>query len=191
MSLPRGIRNKNAGNIERSNRFQWQGELRPAKTDPIYDERFCVFSDPAYGLRAMMKLLINYNQKHGINTLKDALNRWAPHHENDTNAYVKNVAKWADINPNAEWDFTDPIFLVPVVKAMVRVECGHPSDKQIERGATPYQWYSNKEYQDAYELAKRGRITSHSMNVVPEKKPEVKKPKFFSFITKLFGGYNV
>lgn len=190
MTLPRGIRNKNAGNIERSNKFQWQGEIRPAKDSPLYDARFCVFSEPAYGLRAMMKLLINYNQKHNIKTLKDALNRYAPHHENDTSAYVKSVAKWADIKATDEWDFTDPIFLVPVVKAMVRVENGAPKDSDIEGGAVPYQWYTNKTYQEAFELAQRGRVTSHSFNVVPEKKPEPAKPKFLSFITRLFGGYN-
>ena len=170
--IPRGIRNKNPGNIERSNRFTWIGELDLPLEDPHRDERFAVFDDVQYGLRAMMKLLINYNQKHDIKTLRQAINRWAPKNENNTDKYAKTVARWADINPDDEWDFTQLMFLVPVVKAMVRYENGAPAQQQIEDGAHEFQWYSNMTYQNAYVLAVKGRITSHTMNKVPMKKAE-------------------
>lgn len=188
MRLPRGIRNKNPGNIEISAKFTWQGEVRPGT-----DKRFCTFQDPIYGLRAMMKLLINYNQKHHILTLRDAIARYAPSNENNTKAYVKAVAKAADINPDAEYDFTRIDFLVPVTKAMVVHENGHPHNviggDYADEGFHP-NWYSDAVYQSAYELAVKGRITTHSMNHLHEKPLVEDKPKpprgFWCFIKGIF-----
>lgn len=177
MSLPRGIRNRNPGNLERAKGFEWYGEIRPKPGDPRYDARFAVFDEVEYGIRAMMKNLITYNQRRGIKTLREAINRWAPDFENDVSAYLKFVSKESDIAPDDEWDFTQRIFLIPVVRAMIVHENGWPTAAQRESGIPEY-WYSPRTYENAYELAVKGRITSHTMNEVPVKKsPEAFKPR--------------
>lgn len=175
--VPRGIRNKNPGNIRVSPHFDWQGEVKFKEKHPRYDADFCTFSEVQMGLRAMMKLLINYQQKHGLDTIKKAIGRYAPNNENDTKAYVRDVADWADLDPNKSYDFTDIMLLVPLCKAMVRKENGTPSTTEIEQGVVPYQWYSNKTYQEAYELAKRGRIVSHSPNNLVDKPAVFGEPR--------------
>ena len=189
MTLPRGIRNRNPGNLERAKGFEWYGEIRPDVKDPRFDARFAVFEDAKYGLRAMMKNLITYNQRRGVKTLREAITRWAPPHENDVSSYVNSVARHADINPDDEWDFTQRIFLVPVVRGMVMHENGFPKQQQIEEGADQY-WYSVNVYDQAYELAVNGRITSHTMNSLPLKKAELPTPRltFWQKLIKLFKG---
>lgn len=185
MTLPRGIRNRNPGNIRKAPHFQWQGELRLANTDKRYDAEFCVFEEVEYGIRALMKLLINYNQKWEIKTIKGAIDRWAPPIENNTSAYVKAVEKQTGIPANQEWDFTKFEFLVPVTRAIIRHENGAPWNHfkdYIERGYTD-DWYSDRVYQDAYELAVKGRLVTHTMNKLPETFVPPKKP---TFLQKLF-----
>lgn len=197
--LPRGIRNKNPGNIERSWQFEWRGEVRPGHpewSEAEQEDRFCVFEEPVYGLRAMMKNLITYNKKRNIKTLRQAVERWAPPHENKTDNYTNFVADFADINPDNEWDFTQRIFLIPVVRGMVLMENGRPDEEQRRNGAHKY-WYDEKTYNDAYEMAVKGRVTPHTMNEASSKKsPEVfaervRKPwlkRFIHAIIRIFKG---
>lgn len=63
MAIPRGIRNNNPGNIRHSD--QWKG-LTPEQPDPD----FCTFSTPEYGIRAMGVILLNYQRKHGLKTIR-------------------------------------------------------------------------------------------------------------------------
>lgn len=179
MTLPRGIRNRNPGNIRCASQFNWIGELKLPKSDKRYDAEFCVFEDVDYGLRALMKLLINYQQKHGLNTVRKAINRWAPPIENNTSAYVKAVAKHMDVDPDTELNFTDYTVLVPMTRAIVLHENGNPANQIGEdyksKGYDQY-WYTPATYQNAYELAAKGRLITHTMNQVI--KPEVlTKPK--------------
>ena len=69
-ALPRGIRNNNPGNIERG-KDRWLGMSADQSGDP----RFLVFDKPEAGLRAIMRLLINYQERHDIKTVRDAINR--------------------------------------------------------------------------------------------------------------------
>ena len=89
--LPRGVRNNNPGNIDRT-AVAWQGEDRSSeaiKREP----RFCVFLTPQAGFRALANTLLTYQRKHGLRTVKEIINRWAPLAENDTGAYVRQVAR--------------------------------------------------------------------------------------------------
>lgn len=84
----RGIRNNNPGNIER-NGTQWQGMA----ADQSGDDRFIVFSDPVFGIRAMARTLGNYQRLHGIDSVYGVINRWAPvDDDNDTVSYAAHVA---------------------------------------------------------------------------------------------------
>lgn len=89
---PRGIRNHNPGNIERG--APWQGLATPEEMTPAQraETRFCVFRSPKWGIRAIARVLITYQDRHGIRTPRGMIARWAPAAENDTAAYVRAVA---------------------------------------------------------------------------------------------------
>ena len=79
--LPRGIRNKNPGNIKLGT--DWDG-LASDQTDPT----FCIFDEAVMGIRALMKILLTYRFTHKKTSVDDIISRWAPPSENDTNAYI-------------------------------------------------------------------------------------------------------
>lgn len=140
--LPRGIRNKNPGNLEWGD--PWQG-LKPRSQST--DKRFAEFTAPAYGIRALARTLITYQDKHGICTVRDAINRWAPPVENNTNAYVAAVARAAKVDP-ADWvDFQDYRTLRPIVEAIIRHENGAGPLK------TSSTWYDSATIDAALNLA--------------------------------------
>jgi hypothetical protein len=82
----RGIRNNNPGNIRRTS-DKWRG-LAPLQTDPEY----FVFDAPVWGIRAMAKLLLNYQRNYGLTTIREIISRWAPDNENDTESYIRSVS---------------------------------------------------------------------------------------------------
>ena len=69
---PRGIRNNNPGNIRR-NGDPWQG-LAKDQTD----REFFTFQSAVYGIRALARLLITYQDKYGLCTIEGIITRWAP-----------------------------------------------------------------------------------------------------------------
>lgn len=90
---PRGIRNNNPGNIRRSS-IDWRGEVATG------DQTFEVFDTPEQGIRALGKILRNYQRKYGLNTVRGIINRWAPPTENNTDAYVQHVAEAVGADPD-------------------------------------------------------------------------------------------
>ena len=95
MSLPRGIRNNNPLNIRRS-KDKWQG-LRALQTDAA----FCQFETMEYGWRAAFVLLTRtYYHTYRLFTIRNIIRRWAPENENNTEAYIRNVARLTGIDPN-------------------------------------------------------------------------------------------
>ena len=112
----RGIRNNNPGNIRHSS-SKWQG-LSIEQTDREYVQ----FDDPVYGIRALTKLLRNYQSRHGLKTIRQIINRYAPPSENITDAYVANVSRLVGVNPDAEIDINN--YITPMVKAIIQHENG-------------------------------------------------------------------
>ena len=118
-SVPRGIRNNNPGNIRLGS--PWFGLVPTSQqTDPS----FCQFTAPQYGIRAMGKILCTYSDKYGLKTVQDIINRWAPACENDTAAYIANVAKLVGVSPTDSINIHDPNVLAPMVKAIITHENG-------------------------------------------------------------------
>lgn len=79
----RGLRNNNPFNIKRSNQ-NWIGKVPFAKSsDTVFEQ----FSSMYYGLRAGMKLLVNYVNK-GFDTPRKIVERFAPRSENATDNYI-------------------------------------------------------------------------------------------------------
>jgi len=116
---PRGIRNNNPGNIEWGD--PWQG-LVPR--DQANDTRFAVFKAPAWGIRALARVLITYFDKHKIVSVRGAITRWAPPVENDTEAYIRTVAKAVGVGANEPINVHKYDILRPMVEAIIRHENG-------------------------------------------------------------------
>jgi hypothetical protein len=126
MATSRGIRNNNPGNIDRSPTNKWQGRMpREQMTDAQRAEsRFEVFSTPAWGIRALCVLLINYQDKHGLHNVRGFIGRWAPPTENNTDAYVQQVAQAVGVDPEDFINLHEYRRLRPMVEAIIKHENG-------------------------------------------------------------------
>lgn len=126
----RGIRNNNPGNIDFNPRNKWDGQIGIERGVP--KPRFAEFIDAESGIRAMAKLLLNYRGKDGmphvgntgIDTPLEFINRWAPGVENDTNAYVKAVARALGVSPTTVIDIKNPSTLTSLVTSIIIHENG-------------------------------------------------------------------
>jgi len=115
----RGIRNNNPGNIRWGD--DWDGLVPKSQRT---DKSFCQFTAPEYGIRAMIIILRNYEKKHGLNTVRKIINRWAPPVENDTEAYVNSVAKQVGVDADKVIDVTDSRVMIPLLEAIITHENG-------------------------------------------------------------------
>lgn len=131
---PRGIRNKNPGNI-RHGQSKWVG-MSPNQLDSA----FVTFTSHVFGLRAMTRLLWNYRNKYGDQTVEELISRWAPSNENNTRAYVSYVAGKMEVDPSLPLDFKDPRMWLKLLPAIV----------QHENGMQPYE---EQDYIQALNLA--------------------------------------
>ncbi|CUJ68357.1 LPD5 domain-containing protein [Achromobacter xylosoxidans] len=113
-NAPRGIRNNNPGNIQKGAGFQGEVEGN--------DPRFATFATPEDGIRAIGMNLLTYQRQHGLDTVQGILNRWAPPSENDTGAYVGQVARALGVEPNQQLDLSDPATLTGLTAAIIRHE---------------------------------------------------------------------
>lgn len=138
--LPRGIRNNNPGNIRKS-AAAWQG-MRAE----MFDSDFVEFTEPVYGIRAMMKIFLIYHRKYGLDTVQSIVNRWAPPHENATDHYAAHVAQLLGVK---RYDVLDvAAVLVPLAKAVTLHENGAPR-RDTDR---PRYWYEDSLYEQAREM---------------------------------------
>lgn len=139
--LPRGIRNNNPGNIRLSG-VKWQGQ-KPQQEDASFAE----FTEPVFGLRALMRLLLTYHIKYQLDTVESIINRFAPPYENATDHYISSVAKRMGVGRGAALDVADKTTLLSLSRAIVLHENGRPP-----QGRPPC-WYVNGLYETAADLA--------------------------------------
>ena len=119
-TLPRGLRNNNPLNIEKSRGGKpWQGEIVPSK-----DRRFAQFMTMAYGYRAAFKLLDNYQRNYGLDSIRKMIGRWAPSNENHTENYVRTVSARSGVPADSRITTRNHDVMVPIVAAMSFVENG-------------------------------------------------------------------
>lgn len=117
--VARGIHNNNPGNIRKGGSVPWKG-LAAEQTDSA----FLQFKSPFWGLRALARILVNYQQAHGLNTVRKIINRWAPPNENNTDAYVAAVSAAVGVEPDDSLGTQNLGFLVALVEAIVQHENG-------------------------------------------------------------------
>lgn len=116
----RGLRNNNPGNLKRT-KDAWQGKVPfPQSKDTTFEQ----FKEIKYGVRAMLKDLIHDINK-GKNTVSQLITEYAPSFENDTKAYIQNVAKTLGVQPNEKLTKIDSKFLTVLARAIMKVELGN------------------------------------------------------------------
>lgn len=121
MSLPRGIRNCNPGNI-RITKDKWQG-LCPIQTDSAFFQ----FTEMKWGYRALIRTLQNYRKRHGCQTISDFIKRWAPENENNTAGYIKRVCQEMQVPSTYIPDIDDKSTMCAFAAAISEVENGIPA----------------------------------------------------------------
>lgn len=132
MTTARGIRNNNPGNIRRTSPpTPWQG-LAAEQPDPA----FVTFTTPAHGIRALARVLLSYQDKHGLRSVRDIIYRWAPPSDgNATDAYVAAVS--AALGEGvSDVDLHDHENMRRIVTAIIKHENGsQPYDaRTIDKG---------------------------------------------------------
>lgn len=117
-NAPRGIRNRNPGNIKFSTGNNWRGQIGKDSGG------FVIFDSDANGLRAMAKLLKTYMTRHGLNTIGSISRRWSPDAVGLSGQYAAAVAKNTGIAATRVIDVNDATALAQIMRGMVMVENG-------------------------------------------------------------------
>lgn len=129
-NIARGIRNNNPLNIIHDPANKWLG-----LADPPSDGRFCRFISADYGIRAACLLLMKYQDRDGINTIRGIISKWAPATENNVNAYVAAVSTYTGLPADLPLDLHDRSTVKQLVHAMGNVENGTEIDTiPVNRG---------------------------------------------------------
>jgi hypothetical protein len=92
LSMPRGLRNNNPGNIEYGDFAKRMGAVGS-------DGRFAIFDSLEKGKQATDSLLESYSSR-GFDTVNKIINRWAPLSENNSGAYANTVSSKIGVDPN-------------------------------------------------------------------------------------------
>lgn len=114
--MPLGLRNNNPGNLR--GKDAWIGKTG---TDA---KGFVTFKSPAAGLRAMAINMVNQQKKHGLETVRQIVGKYAPPSENDTGAYVARVSQALGVSPDQRISLRDPKVLSAMMDVMVHHENG-------------------------------------------------------------------
>ncbi len=129
-ALPLGIRNSNPGNLRVGG--NWQGETQG-------EGGFAAYPSMVLGLRAMAKNLLVYQDRYGLDTVREFVTRWST---TDREAYISYVCTVCDLRPDDRIDLHDRDTLFWVISAMIEMENGHDaatrwvSDSQIDQAIT-------------------------------------------------------
>jgi hypothetical protein len=119
----RAVRNNNPGNIRVG--AKWQGLMPVSQMSPEQkaEDAFCVFMSPMWGFRAMATIFHSYGREK-FDTIRHMIGRWAPPSENNTLAYVNDVAHACGISPDTVFDFTNSQAMADLCHAVSVHECG-------------------------------------------------------------------
>lgn len=115
-----GIRNNNPLNIRKVAGVRWRGSLT-SDPSPQGEGSFVRFESLEWGIRAAMKILRTYRDKHAATSIREIVSRWAPPTENNTDAYIATVCRLTGFGGNErlgekQWP--------ALIKAMAIVESG-------------------------------------------------------------------
>lgn len=119
----RPYRNQNPGDLRTlPNGEQWVGQVG---TDYGRGGPFAIFQDLTHGWRALAVCLLTYYRIHGLCTVEDICDRWAPPDDNnDTSAYTALVAQRCGVGPTTVIQVDDLAVLVDLSAAIALAEGG-------------------------------------------------------------------
>lgn len=133
------LKNNNPGNIRsfiKNGKYStpFVGESLPPDIKPGSTAGFRRFTTLAYGYRALFKILKEQYLEKGFNTIEKIFPRYAPSTDfNDPAAYIAAVEKMTGYNRSRI--LTTYQELIPVVKAITKVETGTTADEtQVLKG---------------------------------------------------------
>jgi len=134
MPIPRGIRMNNPMNIKElpGDKTKWVGE-RATDDDPIFEE----FNTVEYGIRAGVKILLGYQTRYGLKTIRQIVSRYAPpEDDNNTPAYMMHMADVLGVGVDDTIDLTDANTMCVLVAGIILHENGQQPYPQrtIARG---------------------------------------------------------
>jgi hypothetical protein len=139
MATPRGIRNKNPGNLRYSSSWNWKGVAG------VDDKQFAIFESAEWGLYHFAKQLERY-KKRGLDTLAKIIPIYAPKSDNnDEAAYIRSVEVQTGIDKNTVLDLQDRVVLEKLMRAFTRHEQGMPPNGLDD-------WYDDATYDRALDL---------------------------------------
>ena len=131
----RGLRNNNGGNLRTGSPWRGLAEPHEMTDEQLAEDEFCVFIAPIYGIRALCKLLINYNTRHGLNTIRGIISRYAPASENDLEAYIHHIAVAVGYGADHELNIYSHAVMRRLVVAIITHENGAcPYSHEIDDG---------------------------------------------------------
>ena len=111
-----GIRNNNPGNLE------YRGQMGAVKAGGSpFEQRFAAWRTPQEGLAAMARQ-IELDFGRGRTNLESLLGKYAPPGENDTGAYIADVAGQLHVGASEALNLSDPAMLSNLMNAMIRHE---------------------------------------------------------------------
>ena len=116
--MTRGENNNNPGNIRLSD-VKFQGEVESS------DANFKAFESPVMGIRALARILLTYYHNHHLNTVRGIISRWAPPGENDSEAYIEDVATRMGVQDGETICLDDAATLDKLVTMIIYHENGH------------------------------------------------------------------
>lgn len=124
--MTRNVELNNPGNVDRTT-IRWQG-MSAVQDDP----RFIRFIAPQWGFRCMARILKG-DYLEGSQSVHALIDRWAPPIENNTSAYVTDVAQRMGVAMDET--LTLPTALPSLLKAIAIHEGGCPwPDSVIQLG---------------------------------------------------------
>ena len=116
MALPRGVRQKNPGNLRYPGAKHFLG-----CTGGV--DGYAVFDTAQHGIRAMALNLLGYYREHELDTERGILARWAPGADgNNEAAYLKFVAGRTTWGADEHLKIDSPSVLLALMKAMIAYE---------------------------------------------------------------------
>ncbi len=129
LKMPRGIRNNNPMNLRKST-ISWQGKVEGTDTS------FETFVTPEYGIRAGAKVLMTYQSKYALKSVREIINRFAPPIENNTDSYIKHVASVLNVDEDEPINIKE--HLIALITTIIKHENGiQPYDSQtIKNGVS-------------------------------------------------------
>jgi hypothetical protein len=123
---PLAWRMNNPGNIRHARHINWQGQQGEG------DGGFVRFKTPEHGFRALARQLMTYKERHGLDTVRKILTRYAPpegsangvSYSQNTEGYIAKVARDMGVSPDTLLDVQQWRTMFALMKAIADYEDG-------------------------------------------------------------------